>query len=205
MKKDDNEYPKQTLSLYRRNLKRNGNKERKRKERFLKKQFCEKDNIISRLRQENEDLKKKLVEQEKLIEILNQKIEKMEEPNYLEFFESLDSKNTFKHLLNLEPQSFYEICDTIEIHYKSLNKYGIVRKIQYNKEIIPIKYALMITLFWLKHYPVDKVMNFLFGLHPIDIKRIIKKICICILKFYDHLVSWPSNEVFQNLKVFFFD
>ena len=133
---------------------------------------------------------------------MNKKIEKIEKPNYLKFFETLDSKNSFKDLLNMESDSFLEICDTIEIHYKSLNKDGIIRKIQYNKETIPIRYALMITLFWLKQYPVDKVMNFLFGLHPIAIKRIIKKICVCILKFYDHLVCWPSPETFQNLKVF---
>ena len=155
------------------------------------------------LRKENEELKRKLIEKENLIDNLIKKIEETEKPNYLKFFCSLETRKSFKYLLNLDPKSFYEICDTIEIYYRSLNKNGVVRKVEYGKEVIPVKYALMITLFWLRHYPIDKMMSFLFGLHPIDIKRIIKKICICIIKFYDHLIFWPSNETFENLKVFF--
>ena len=154
------------------------------------------------MRKENEDLKRKLEDKEKFVEILEKEMEKKKRPNYFEFFELLDSKNFFKDLLNLESKSFYEICDKIENYYKTLNKYGVVRKIQYEKEVIPVKYALMITLYWLKHYTVDRVMSFFFGIHPVAVRRIIKKICVCILKFYDDLVCWPSPETFQNLKVF---
>ena len=210
--KQDNEYDPKEITEYRKNKKRMKKNEKMKSIRKKKSNFEQIKRKNEKLKEEKRVLEEKIMMQQRKIDELEKRIEILEEKEkmiekrlgYEKIYELLEKNpKNYKLLTNLESFEFHQMCDKIENYYENLNKFGEIIKIETKKKNLSVKFSLLITLFWLKHYPIDLLMNFLFEMFPIKIKRIIRKILICIIKFYDFVIYWPSDEEFDEMKVFF--
>ena len=150
------------------NLKRSISKrkkfEKKEKKKIENQNFREK-----RTKEKLSELKKKNRSLQKENDILNKKIEDLEnelkslkkerKPRYKKLFE-IGKKDDMKSLVKFNYERFKKIKKKITNCFKNLDKDGFP-KIE-NRSKFPIKFSLFITLFWLKHYFIERIIYIFF-------------------------------------------
>ena len=80
-----------------------------------------------------------------------------------------------KCLVKLNLEEFNKIKRKISLFYHDITYDGKTKIIK-KRVNFPLKYALFITLFWMRNYFTDRIMSFFFGLSRIKINRIIQRV-----------------------------
>ena len=166
--------------------------------------------LINELKEENGKLKEELNEGEILINKLNKDIE---------IYESLLKSNTLLKYKNIEGilsdnkltkcftglriNEFHEIFNLIEEKLEKRTTKGEKIKNKKRKIKFDNKEQFFITLYWLRNYPKDEVMEFFFDLSRNYLMKIIRNIIDVLSLKINHFIKWPTEEEFMNYLDYF--
>ena len=144
--------------------------------------------------EENTKLKDMIFKKDKIIDDLEKKI-KLLEDKFQNFFRINDLDNLLEdkdlnQIIKLNKEDFFFIKNKIE-------KDNIISK----KNKFTSEEELFITFFWLRNYPTDRMMTFIFNSSRKTIIKIIKKNINYLITSFSDLLRWPSDEEFDQ---FFF-
>ena len=112
-----------------------------------------------------------------------------------------------KKIIRFDKKDFLEIKEKIEPEMMKRNREGELKKKNLNnlekKKVFDIEEELFITLFWVKNYLIDFLMEIFFERDSRTLKKIIKKTIFCLNLAYSNLIKWPKEEEFIKLKKYF--
>lgn len=189
--------------------KRKYSENRKKKRQNLKAEKIKNQNYDLLLLKNEKLLRENEILRNKIICLEEELIEYKKDYFLKKFSECTESKN-FSKLVGMEYGDFCEINEKIEENFRNLTTRNTPRKNQkYKMGRFESKHSLFIALIWLRHYPKDSLMKFIFDLSDYELDRILKKILDLIEKEFSHIIKWPSEleflEFLDYFKNFFID
>ena len=92
-------------------------------------------------------------------------------------------------LTRLDKEEFESLKENIKEKFKTLT---------ISSDSISLNEYLFIILYWLKNYPIDQEMEFIFERNIKVLKKGINKILISIYEVNKKLIKWPSEQEFDD-------
>lgn len=166
-----------------------------RKEKNLKIELKEKEEQIRKLKEKNQKLKEKLIEKEMEIKDLRNDLQNKDIEKEIE---DLIDSSKLKKIVRFEKDAFLDMVKVIEPEFHSRGFDGEIKKIDRKTEK-NIRVALFITLFWLKNYPTNETLEFIFKKTNTYLMNLIKKTLICLYQCYNGIIEWPTDKEFEKI------
>ena len=189
-------------------------KEKEKKEKKKRKIKDEENEELILLRDRIENLEKELSEYKEKYLKKREKIKKLK----IEFenMKNLsESRQLFKYdtiegilsdfellpkLIKLNREQFYFIFNICSDQLSKTTSKGEERTIKKRKTKYSEKDELFITIFWMKHYVTNGLLEFIFNLKKTHLFRIISKnINILFESLQGKFIKWPNDEKFDYL------
>ena len=99
------------------------------------------------------------------------------------------------------PEEFDSLFQEVAPAFSLLINRGKARVRHWTVEnVFPLKESLLLTLFWLAHYPTLSMIKIFFDIHERTITKILKKTIIGIAQILRNEICWPTDKEFKQKK-----
>ena len=106
----------------------------------------------------------------------------------------LSDPTSVKQLTSLDQSELESLHNECKMNIEKTTWDGVPRRKDSTSTPIPTLAFLLLTLFWLKHYPTYSVLSAIFCIHPRTLTRVLKRTTAALAKTFENKISFPSEN-----------